>query len=344
MEAGTKQQNIFRHFNGDVPTTINPSVLLRDNNNNNTGTSNDNNNNVIINTNPASIMNGAEQQPSSQLNMIKGPQDFYNFDDSGSIFSPFDMDSYPQLIHPVDSRESQILDEPEAMDEDEDDDDDEDDNYDDVLLSSSDDEVEEDIELDDDKASIPPSNNYIPSSPISEEVIKKQQSNNDNEEFIINNNNGPPTPIKLDESINNNNENADYDTSKIISNMNNDQSLPTPPEVIADHNDNNSSFSDDYFDDEESDPSVNLNQISPATKNSRKKANSHAGPHKCTSSGPDGKPCGKIFSRPYDLIRHQDTIHAPVRKTFKCDLCGNASKTFSRMDALSRHIRVKHSK
>lgn len=72
---------------------------------------------------------------------------------------------------------------------------------------------------------------------------------------------------------------------------------------------------------------------------------SHAGPHRCDVVNPStGKPCNKVFSRPYDLIRHQDTIHAPVRKTFKCDVCGEASKTFSRMDALSRHIRVKHSK
>lgn len=69
----------------------------------------------------------------------------------------------------------------------------------------------------------------------------------------------------------------------------------------------------------------------------------HAGPHRCDGINPHtGKPCNKVFSRPYDLVRHQDTIHAAVRKTFKCEACGENSKTFSRMDALSRHIRVKH--
>lgn len=81
------------------------------------------------------------------------------------------------------------------------------------------------------------------------------------------------------------------------------------------------------------------------TSRSKRIPISHAGPHRCDVVNPStGKPCNKVFSRPYDLIRHQDTIHAPVRKTFKCEMCGEASKTFSRMDALSRHIRVKHSK
>ncbi|CAH6722253.1 transcriptional regulator Rpn4p [[Candida] jaroonii] len=63
------------------------------------------------------------------------------------------------------------------------------------------------------------------------------------------------------------------------------------------------------------------------------------------------KPCDKNFSRPYDLIRHQETIHASLKKIFRCVICegrlnggsGNGkSKTFSRGDALSRHIKVKH--
>ncbi|GMM38853.1 stress-regulated transcription factor [Saccharomycopsis crataegensis] len=74
-------------------------------------------------------------------------------------------------------------------------------------------------------------------------------------------------------------------------------------------------------------------------------------------------PCLKKFSRPYDLIRHQETIHASKKKIFRCMICENnykkslddaqangetdkplhSPKTFSRGDALSRHIRVKHS-
>ncbi|KAK9371326.1 hypothetical protein V1509DRAFT_637003 [Lipomyces kononenkoae] len=69
------------------------------------------------------------------------------------------------------------------------------------------------------------------------------------------------------------------------------------------------------------------------------------GPHRCTWINPaTGKTCHKVFSRPYDLIRHQETIHASNRKTFKCELCGDDTKTFSRHDALARHIRVKHEK
>lgn len=94
--------------------------------------------------------------------------------------------------------------------------------------------------------------------------------------------------------------------------------------------------------------------------------------HQCALINPStGKKCLKCFSRPYDLIRHQETIHAEKKKIFKCIICeenyneavrnfidnshvendlinSNSSKkihspkTFSRGDALSRHIRVKH--
>lgn len=68
------------------------------------------------------------------------------------------------------------------------------------------------------------------------------------------------------------------------------------------------------------------------------------GPHRCDMALPNGDACNKAFTRPYDLARHQETIHAQVRKMFTCSECGDKSKTFSRMDALSRHIRIKHSR
>lgn len=74
--------------------------------------------------------------------------------------------------------------------------------------------------------------------------------------------------------------------------------------------------------------------------------------HQCELVNPStGRPCNKQFSRSYDLIRHQETIHASKKKIFRCVICegrvnggpGNGKlKTFSRGDALSRHIKVKH--
>ena len=74
----------------------------------------------------------------------------------------------------------------------------------------------------------------------------------------------------------------------------------------------------------------------PASKNSQ------AGPHKCDRINPStGKPCNSIFSRPYDLTRHEDTIHNGRKMKVRCHLC-TEEKTFSRNDALTRHMRVVH--
>ena len=70
--------------------------------------------------------------------------------------------------------------------------------------------------------------------------------------------------------------------------------------------------------------------------------NSQAGPHKCERINPStGKPCNTIFSRPYDLTRHEDTIHNARKQKVRCALCVE-EKTFSRNDALTRHMRVVH--
>lgn len=70
--------------------------------------------------------------------------------------------------------------------------------------------------------------------------------------------------------------------------------------------------------------------------------NSQAGPHKCERINPTtGKPCNTIFSRPYDLTRHEDTIHNVRKQKVRCALCVE-DKTFSRNDALTRHMRVVH--
>ncbi len=54
-----------------------------------------------------------------------------------------------------------------------------------------------------------------------------------------------------------------------------------------------------------------------------------------------GKPCNTIFSRPYDLTRHEDTIHNARKQKVHCPLC-TEEKSFSRNDALTRHLRVVH--
>lgn len=70
--------------------------------------------------------------------------------------------------------------------------------------------------------------------------------------------------------------------------------------------------------------------------------NGQAGPHKCERINPTtGKPCNSIFSRPYDLTRHEDTIHNSRKQKVRCQLC-TEEKTFSRNDALTRHMRVVH--
>lgn len=85
-------------------------------------------------------------------------------------------------------------------------------------------------------------------------------------------------------------------------------------------------------------------QTSPAASASPNLAlrNSQAGPHRCDRINPStGKPCNSIFSRPYDLTRHEDTIHNARKQKVRCHLC-TEEKTFSRNDALTRHMRVVH--
>jgi hypothetical protein len=70
--------------------------------------------------------------------------------------------------------------------------------------------------------------------------------------------------------------------------------------------------------------------------------NSQTGPHKCDRINPTtGKSCNTVFSRPYDLTRHEDTIHNVRKQKVRCAIC-TEEKTFSRSDALTRHMRVVH--
>jgi 26S proteasome regulatory subunit N4 len=88
--------------------------------------------------------------------------------------------------------------------------------------------------------------------------------------------------------------------------------------------------------------------VPPPEDEDRARGTSHTnknGPHRCDWIIPaTGERCGTSFSRPYDLIRHQDTIHGNKRKEFRCEICRAASveKVFSRNDALVRHMRHVH--
>ncbi|SCU99877.1 LAME_0G06106g1_1 [Lachancea meyersii CBS 8951] len=90
-------------------------------------------------------------------------------------------------------------------------------------------------------------------------------------------------------------------------------------------------------------------KASPLTAPSSASAGNSNEVHTCELINPiTNEVCGKKFSRPYDLIRHQKTIHASKKKVFRCVICiqqqgaEGYEKTFSRGDALSRHIKVKH--
>lgn len=80
----------------------------------------------------------------------------------------------------------------------------------------------------------------------------------------------------------------------------------------------------------------------PSSSNAPVNRNQQAGPHKCDRINPStGKPCNTVFSRSYDLTRHEDTIHNNRKQKVRCHLC-TEEKTFSRNDALTRHMRVVH--
>lgn len=80
----------------------------------------------------------------------------------------------------------------------------------------------------------------------------------------------------------------------------------------------------------------------PDASGSAPNRNQQPGPHRCERTNPStGKPCNTVFSRSYDLTRHEDTIHNGRKQKVRCRLC-TEEKTFSRNDALTRHMRVVH--
>lgn len=87
----------------------------------------------------------------------------------------------------------------------------------------------------------------------------------------------------------------------------------------------------------------------PKSRARRTAARSHApghqastGKHLCLMTDAKGNVCNRAFTRIYDLSRHQENLHATVRKFFYCDKCDSKKAKFSRLDALTRHMRLKH--
>ncbi|KAF8000672.1 hypothetical protein HF325_004461 [Metschnikowia pulcherrima] len=71
--------------------------------------------------------------------------------------------------------------------------------------------------------------------------------------------------------------------------------------------------------------------------------------HECQLPSPEdsSKVCLRRFSRKYELIRHQETVHLKKKKLFKCYVCVkqdpvNGPRIFTRHDTLAKHIRVNH--
>lgn len=71
--------------------------------------------------------------------------------------------------------------------------------------------------------------------------------------------------------------------------------------------------------------------------------------HECQLPSPDepDKICMRRFSRKYELIRHQETVHLKKKKLFKCFVCVKQDpnigpRIFTRHDTLAKHIRVNH--
>lgn len=97
---------------------------------------------------------------------------------------------------------------------------------------------------------------------------------------------------------------------------------------------------DDSYDDQDEE---DLEEF--GSRSSGRNKHKAGGPHRCDWVIPaTGQICGTVFSRPYDLVRHQDTIHRAKKLEFKCDICiaAGTNKVFSRNDALVRHMRHVH--
>ncbi|XBW38543.1 hypothetical protein QEN19_004131 [Hanseniaspora menglaensis] len=117
-------------------------------------------------------------------------------------------------------------------------------------------------------------------------------------------------------------------------------SAPTNGFANVDSVVNDESDTTQQIDDE---PAI-ASRVTSILKEEKARSSGHSEEYKCEHLN-----CKKSFSRPYDLVRHTKTIHSKQKKLYRCLICikelGESEghkKTFSRGDALSRHIKLKH--
>ncbi|CVL08142.1 uncharacterized protein FMAN_14194 [Fusarium mangiferae] len=86
-------------------------------------------------------------------------------------------------------------------------------------------------------------------------------------------------------------------------------------------------------------PCSNQRQIKPLRTSP---APQDVGPCRCDLINPNtGRSCHTVFSRPSDLTRHENTVHAPLDGQMQCELCSDW-RAFTRLDNLIRHYRTYH--
>lgn len=113
-----------------------------------------------------------------------------------------------------------------------------------------------------------------------------------------------------------------------------------------DNDEGDEEYADQEDDNSDASPGSRSYSVAPSHHNNNN-PNKSSNPHRCDWVIPaTGKVCGVVFSRPYDLVRHQDTIHRAKKLEFKCEECikNGINKVFSRNDALVRHMRHVHKK
>lgn len=79
-----------------------------------------------------------------------------------------------------------------------------------------------------------------------------------------------------------------------------------------------------------------MKKEAPKPKEIKEAKDSKEEEHVCLINNPKtGKPCHKRFSRPYDLVRHQNSIHASKRSFYRCLFCEDDLRRKNNMDPVN---------